>query len=323
MEAIDVMAAALRMQSAGRPYALVSVLHAEAPVAARPGDKAVVDAGGIVCGWIGGGCAQPAVLKAAARALSDGKARRLRIATLSATDGRESGDVMEVGMTCHSGGVLELFVDPILPLPQLLVVGASPVAVTLSKLAPLVGFSVTVAAAARAREAFAEAVAFVELDGSEPPQIRLHPGAYAVVATQGQGDLEGLRLALTAQPRYLGFVASARKAEALKHSLREAGFATEAVTAVIAPAGVPIHARTPEEIALSVLAGVVAARRASEAVQLPMQSMTGAALVQPAANNAALAGSGSASCCHAAEPAETKAVPVSSSSCGGEHGMSA
>jgi xanthine dehydrogenase accessory factor len=323
MEAVDVMAAALRMQAAGEPYALVSVLHAEAPVAARPGDKAVVDADGrIVSGWIGGGCAQPAVQKAALRSLADGKARRLRIANAPVEEVRESEELMEVGMTCHSGGLLELFVDPILPLQRLVIIGESPFAVALSKLAPVAGFAVTVAARAESRDAFAAGCGFIDLDETQAARASLHHNAWVVVATQGRGDLEALRIALEARPRYLGFVASARKAEVLRGKLRDAGFAAQAVASIVAPVGVAIHARTPEEIAVSVLAALVAERRAPATIaeRIPVDRIAASVAARPGGMEAGAAHA--ASCCQAAPAPRRQAIP-DSSCCGGEHGLSA
>ncbi len=248
MNAIDVLAAAQRLQSEQQPFALVSVLRVQAPASAQAGDKAVVTADGIAAGWIGGGCAQPAVMKTVRQALADGRARLLRISpadTGTQAGVRELSDVLEFGMACHSGGTLELFVDPVLPVARLVVIGETPLAQALATLAPHVGLQ-TQAVADEAAEA-------------------IPPGAFVVVATQGRRDLQGLRAALKSRPRQVFFVASARKGAVLKAALKEAGEDAAAVDAIVAPAGQPIGAQTPPEIALSVLAAVVAARRAATA----------------------------------------------------------
>jgi xanthine dehydrogenase accessory factor len=237
----DVLATAQRLNQQGTAYALVSVLRVQAPASAKPGDKAVVTGDGVASGWIGGGCAQPAVLKTVRQALADGQARLIRIAPSDEGAVRELGDVLEFGMACHSGGTLELFVDPVLPQARLAIVGDTPLAAALATLAPHVGWQ-------------------VERAGDEST---VAAGAFVVVATQGRRDLQGLRAALRSQPRQLFFVASARKAEVLKAALVEAGEYAAAVAAIVAPAGQAIGAQTPEEIALSVLAAVVAARRGS------------------------------------------------------------
>jgi len=258
MTSSDVLAAAQRLQQQDQPYALVTVLRVLAPASARPGDKALVTADGIQHGWIGGGCAQPAVLRTVRLALADGRARMIRIAPAEEGHMRELDDVLEFGMACHSGGTLELFIDPMLPRARLTVIGDSPLAAALAGLAPRVGLPVTVLAhgADASRFPDAEQVLTDDEGGHD-----IAPGSFVVIATQGRRDLQGLRAALALQARQVFFVASARKAQVLKAALVESGHDAAAVAAIVAPAGQPIGAQTPEEIALSVLAAVVAARR--------------------------------------------------------------
>lgn len=262
MSTIDtVFAAATRLQQAGTPYALVSVVRALAPASARPGDKAVVTADGQLHGWVGGGCAQPVVLRTVREALADGRARLVRIAPAAEGHEKQLDDVLEFGMSCHSGGTLELFVDPVLPRAQLVVIGASPVAASLVQLAPRVGFGVTLVAHEADAAAYPDAQRVISSDDSATAAAQIAPGAWVVVATQGRRDVQGLRLALALQARQVSFVASAKKAQVLKGSLVAAGAEAAAVEAIVAPAGYPMAAGTPEEIALSVLAAVVSARR--------------------------------------------------------------
>jgi xanthine dehydrogenase accessory factor len=262
MNSQDLLSTALRLQQQDQPYALVTVLRVVAPASARPGDKAVVGTDGIVQGWIGGGCAQPAVLRTVRLALADGRARVIRIAPADDGSVRELGDVLEFGMACHSGGTLELFVDPMLPRARLTIIGDSPLAAALAGLAPRVGLPVTAVAQGADAARFADAEQVLTSD--EGAAAAIAPGSFVVVATQGRRDLQGLRLALALQARQVFFVASARKAQVLKDALVTAGHDAAAVAAIVAPAGQPIGAQTPEEIALSVLAAVVAARRVGE-----------------------------------------------------------
>lgn len=256
-----VLAAAQRLLQAGTPHALVSVIRALAPASARPGDKAVVTADGQLHGWVGGGCAQPAVLRTVRQVLADGQARLIRIAPAAEGHERDLGDVLEFGMSCHSGGTLELFVDPVLPRARLVVIGASPVAASLAQLAPRVGFDVTLIAHEAQRADFPDAQQVLASDDIASAAAQVGPGAWVVVATQGRRDVQALRLALALQARQVSFVASAKKAQVLRESLVAAGSDAEAVAAIVAPAGYPMAATTPEEIALSVLAAVVAHRR--------------------------------------------------------------
>jgi xanthine dehydrogenase accessory factor len=262
MNSTDILAAAQRLQQQGQPYALVSVLRVLAPASARPGDKAVVTADGIQQGWIGGGCAQPAVMRTVRLALQDGRARVIRIAPAADGSVRELDDVLEFGMACHSGGTLELFVDPMLPAARLTVIGDTPLAVALAALAPRVGLPVTVVAQGADAARFPDAVHVVAGDeAGDEARAAVGPGSFVVVATQGRRDVQGLRAALALNARQIFFVASARKAGVLKAALLESGADAAAVAAIVAPAGQAIGAQTPEEIALSVLAAVVAARR--------------------------------------------------------------
>ena len=275
MSHLDLLNTAQRLQQLGQPFALVTVLRVQAPASARPGDKAVVTAQGIAEGWIGGGCAQPAVLRTVRQALVDGRARLIRIAPVAADgDGdeprepRELDEVLEFGMACHSGGTLELFVDPVLPPARLVVIGDSPVAVALAGLAPRLGLAVTVIAQgepAELKARYADARQVLASDDAAAAAQAVGAGALVVVATQGRRDVQGLRAALALDAHTVWLVASARKAQVLKASLVTAGHDAAAVAAIVAPAGQAVAeqmgAHTPEEIALSVLAAVVAVRR--------------------------------------------------------------
>lgn len=270
----DLFAAAQRLQQQGQPYALVSVVHTQAPASARPGDKALVTAQGIVHGWIGGGCAQPAVLHTVREALEDGRARLIRIAPAEAEAPRDAQsmlrDAAEFGMSCHSGGTLELFIDPILPPTRLVIIGDSPVAVALAGLAPRVGLPVTVIAKSADSRRFPDASQVIESDDTAALSGQVAAGAFIVVATQGRRDLPGLRAALALDARRIWLVASVRKAQVLRELLIGAQHDPAAVNAIVAPAGAPIGAQTPEEIALSVLAAIVAARRAGRSAVEPV-----------------------------------------------------
>lgn len=279
----DLLATATRLLQQDEPYALVTVLRVQAPASARPGDKAIVTPDGIVQGWIGGGCAQPAVLRTVRQALSSGRAQMIRIAPAEEGLMRELEDVLEFGMACHSGGTLELFVDPMLPRARLTLIGDSPLAVALSGLAPRVGLPVTVVAHGADAARFPDAERVLSSDDPAEVMAQIAPGSFVVVATQGRRDVQGLRAALTLQARRVFFVASARKAQVLKASLLEAGHDAAAVAAIVAPAGQAIGAQTPEEIALSVLAAVVAARRISPGAAPPVLGAATAAAPELAA----------------------------------------
>src|SRR6516165_690104 len=126
----------------GEPFAVALVVRYQAPISGKPGNKAIICADGKMRGWIGGGCAQPSVVKEALKALADGQPRLVRISpSASAEEG-----IVDYTMTCHSGGTLDIYIEPILPKPHVLILGRSPVAQTLIKLAKTIGYAVTVAA---------------------------------------------------------------------------------------------------------------------------------------------------------------------------------
>jgi xanthine dehydrogenase accessory factor len=281
------IAQAHRLQSADQPFALVTVLSAQAPTSGKAGDKAVVTPDGQIHGWIGGGCAQPTVIKMVRRALMDGQPRKIRISPADETADRELDDVLEFGMACHSGGTLELFIDPVLPSATLAVVGDSPVARALVDLAPRVGLRVAVVAQGAVAADFPEADRVLSSDEVTSVVAQLAAIPFVVVATQGRRDLPGLKVALALQPQGLWFVASAKKARVLLSSLIASGANPAEVARINAPAGASIGAQTPEEIALSVLTAVVAARRGRE---LP-------SAVTPAIQAEAMATSAKSSCC--------------------------
>lgn len=249
-----------RLEAAGIPFALVTVVRCVPPTSAKPGAKAVVKADGAIHGWIGGGCAQPAVVKVSKQAILDGRPRLIRISPGGET--AEEG-VVDFGMPCHSGGTLDIFIDPVVQRPVLLVVGASPLARALTGLARGVGLRAVAAFPGADAQLFPEADQV--LDGFDKIAALDPAPEFVVVATQGQRDERGLETALATRARHIAFVASRRKWEKLRSFLKERGHDPARVDGIVAPAGIDIGAATPEEIALSVLAGVVRARRAGTA----------------------------------------------------------
>lgn len=239
--------------SRGEAFAMVTVIRTLSPTSTKVGDKALVTADGMIHGWIGGGCAQPAVISTVRRSIADGQPRHIRI-TPEKSGQQVIEDIVEFGMPCHSGGTIELFVNPVAPQQELVVLGDSPVADALLRIAPNVGFRVTWLADADAAEGDVRIV-------SPARNEAIRPGAYVVVATQGRQDLPLLQLALGLNARHVAFVASRRKAQVLKETLIEAGIDRRMVDAIEAPAGAPIDAQTPEEIALSIVYSLVAKRR--------------------------------------------------------------
>jgi xanthine dehydrogenase accessory factor len=235
----------------GEPFAVAEVVRYLSPISGKVGDKAIVFADGTVWGWIGGGCAQPAVIKEALKALKDGKPRLVRI---SPSSSQEEG-IVAYNMTCHSGGTLDIYIEPILPKPHILILGRSPVGRTLARLGKAINYSVSVAAPQADRENYPDAdrvQADLDLGG-----VRIGPQTFVVVSTQGECDEEALEQALKTNASYVAFVASKVKAAKVLRSIGERGVSLERLNQVRAPAGLNIQAGTEEEIAVSILAEIV------------------------------------------------------------------
>jgi xanthine dehydrogenase accessory factor len=261
----DILDVISTRKAAGEPFAVATVVRTVAATAAKAGAKAVIlPDGTISAGWIGGGCARAAVLKAAKDALADGRARLVSVqppdvlADRGVEAGDEQGGVRFARNMCPSHGTMDIFVEPVLPRPQVIVCGSSPVAVAIADLAKRSGFAVTVCAPSAEQAAFAEIEQRIE--GYALPVDE--PGArYVVVSTQGRGDEAALLAALAVDADYVAFVGSHNKADALKAALAQRGVPADRLARLKAPAGLDLGAITPEEIALSILAEIVAVRR--------------------------------------------------------------
>src|SRR5215472_7676939 len=238
----------------GEPFVTASVVRFQAPISGKPGDKAIIFPDGHMWGWIGGGCAQPVVIKEALKALADGKPRLVRISPISAP---EDG-IVDYTMTCHSGGTLDIFIEPVLPKPHVLILGRSPIAQTLARLAKSIHYRVSVAAPDSDREQFPDVDHLqTNLDLSA---LKLSGDCFVVVSTQGESDEEALQQATGTSAAYVAFVASKVKAQKILEFLRQAGVSADRVGQIRAPAGLDIHAASPEEIAVSVLAEIIQVR---------------------------------------------------------------
>lgn len=257
----DILDRVAELKAQGEAFALATVVRTVSVTAAKAGAKAVIRADGTISeGWIGGGCARGAVLRAAREALADGQPRLISVspedvlAAQGVAAGQERDGIRFARSHCPSKGTMDIFIEPVIPRPGLAVFGTSPVALALADLAPRFGFDVTGCAPGADLAAFGPGVR--QIDGYTLPA----PAPYLVVATQGRGDEAALRAALAVEAGFTAFVGSHRKMAALREKL--AGSVPEARLATVqAPAGLDIGAITPEEIALSILAAMVRHRR--------------------------------------------------------------
>jgi xanthine dehydrogenase accessory factor len=256
----DFLAKVTALRSEGSPFAIAIVVRFEPPVSGKPGDKAIIQADGQISGWIGGGCVQPIVVREALKAIEDGKPTLLRIAPAQDC-GAEYG-VVGYTMTCHGGGAMEIYVEPVLPAPQLLIFGRSLAAQALCKLAKMIGYSVIMAGPGLNRLQFRDADHLVE--SWDVRGLNFGRETYIVVSTQGEGDEEALEQAVFTNVPYVSFIASPTKAEKIVQFLAERGVSPESLSRIKAPAGLDIRALGPEEIAVSILAEIILIRRSGK-----------------------------------------------------------
>jgi xanthine dehydrogenase accessory factor len=261
----DILDIIATRRSTGEPFALATVVRTVAATAAKAGAKAVILPDGTISeGWIGGGCARAAVLKAAKDALADGRSRLISVqppdvlADRGVKSGEEQEGVRFANNMCPSQGTMDIFVEPVLPRPQVVICGSSPVAVAVADLARRTGFAVIVCAPAVEQEAFGDADRRIE--GYALP-VEDAGARYVVVSTQGRGDEAALLAALAVDADYVAFVGSRKEVEALKATLAKRGVAAERLAKLKAPAGLDLGAITPDEIAISIVAEIVAVRR--------------------------------------------------------------
>jgi xanthine dehydrogenase accessory factor len=245
------------LMAQGVPFALATVVRRERPTSGQPGDKAIITHTGEFVGWIGGSCAQPTVLQEAEKALADGEPRLVVLTPNLDAEVREGIELYR--MTCYSGGTMEIYIEPYLPEPQLLICGASPAAEALVKIGKAVGLQVFLIDPSATAENFPDAELIL-------PQIAAGKFSdiqerYAVVATMGNWDEEAIKDVLALSPAYLGLIASKKRFQEIVSRLSGEGVSREQLALVTCPAGLEISARTLPEVALSIMAEIVSLRR--------------------------------------------------------------
>jgi xanthine dehydrogenase accessory factor len=262
---VEVMELVAQMKAAEQAFVLATVVRTVSVTAAKAGAKAIIRPDGtIVAGWIGGGCARGAVLRAARDALADGEPRMVSVqpenllAELGVRPGENRDGVRFAQNMCPSKGTMDIFVEPVLPHPSLVILGVSPVALSLATQARQLGYHVTLAAPAADVTAAPDADRLV--DGFQLGQLN-EARRFIVVSTQGKGDEAALRAALSVDASYHAFVGSRRKMAALREKLIGEGIDASALDRIKAPAGLDLGAITPEEIAMSILAEITVERR--------------------------------------------------------------
>lgn len=265
---IDLHSLVSELRTSGKAFALATVVRTISVTAAKAGAKAVIDQDGvIVAGWIGGGCARSAVLKAAKTALETGETLLVSVQPqdLLGERGVEPGETREgirfARNMCPSQGTMDIFVEPVLPQPEIIIFGASPVAVALAGLGRRMGYSICVCSNEEDQRAYEDVESRItDLDMLKNSNAE----RYVVVSTQGRGDEAALKAALGISSRYACFVGSRKKFGFLREKLASQSIPTELIDSVKAPAGLDIGAITPDEIAFSILGEIIACRRSGQ-----------------------------------------------------------
>jgi xanthine dehydrogenase accessory factor len=244
----------------GEAFCVATVLRTENATSAKAGAKAVVTRDGAIHGFVGGGCVQGAVRRTAAAVLASGEPRVIRVKPKDDVTTAVDVDGTELHRSsCPSGGTIDFFVEPMRRAPRLVVCGGSPVAVAVADLGAHAGYRIAVAALDEDQMRFGDVAERVA--GFDLASLAIGIEDWIVVATQGKRDREALAAALLSDAPYVAFVGSRRKAQSLVAQLRDQGIDSACLARLSAPAGLDIHGIEPTEIAISILAEIVARRR--------------------------------------------------------------
>jgi len=247
------------LHNTGHPFVIATVVRAEKPTSAKVGARAIITEDGTLSGWIGGSCAEPTVKREAKKALLDGQARFIRLCPTEQMGQAPQEGVIEIALTCISGGTLEIYIEPQLAQPHLVVIGHLATAEALVRLGKDVGWRVSLMGLDVTQERFPNADRVLnDLDFS---QLAITKNTYIVVASHGNYDEDMLVAALQSEAPYVALIASKKRANAILQYLKEANLTKEQISRLKYPAGLDFGAVTPEEIALSILAEVIQRRR--------------------------------------------------------------
>jgi xanthine dehydrogenase accessory factor len=262
MDGSEILKEAGELEQRGQAFALATVVWRQGPSSSQQGARAIITADGELHGWIGGACAEPTVIREAQQVIADGAPRLLLLGSPDQFGAAIPEGMTVVPISCQSEGALEVYVEPVVPAPHLVIVGRSPMAHTLADLAGALGW----------RTELFPAGEFTAATASERSMV--------VVATQGHGDEEAVEQAVAARPAYLGLVGSHRRGAAVLGYLADRGLPADQLDRVRVPAGLDLGHITHQEIAVAILAELVQLRA------------SGALVAAGARNAAAPAGTG-------------------------------
>lgn len=262
LDGIDVMARALEMSRAGESFALATVVWRQPPSSGQHGSRAIVTADGTLHGWIGGACAEPVLIREAKRVLEQGTPTLVWLGQEQDLLGVHVPEgVLTVPISCQSDGALQIYIEPVMAAPHVLVVGRSPMAVTLLDLVRELGWRGDL------------------VDGPDFHAGLITPSTVVIVATQGHGDEEALETALQGDAVFVGLVASRKRGDVVRGYLAERGVPVGRLERVRVPIGIDLGHTTHREIAVSILAELVQLRAAGELKPRPRTMLT---VIEPA-----------------------------------------
>jgi xanthine dehydrogenase accessory factor len=245
-EGWDIVEQAAELARAGEEFALATVVWRQGPSSGQMGSRAIISRSGDVRGWIGGACAEPVVLREALRVIESREPRLLFLGTADVPQSDLPDGMLYIPMSCQSEGALQIYVEPVVPALDLVVVGGSPMAHTLADLASTLGWHTRV------------------VDAAQLAAGDLTERSVVVIASQGHGDEEAVALAVAAEPAFVGLVASHKRGETLLAYLAERGVAQHLLDRVRTPVGLDLGRTSHQEIAVAVLAELVQRRAAGE-----------------------------------------------------------
>jgi xanthine dehydrogenase accessory factor len=249
MEGMDVLAEMDELTRGGQAFALATVVWRQPPSSSQPGARAIITADGELRGWIGGACAEPVVIREAQRVIAEGTARLLLLGTPDQFGGAVPDGMTVIPISCQSEGALEIYIEPVLPVPHLVIIGVSPMARTLASLAGALGWRTDL------------------VQGSDFATDSADERSMIVVATQGHEDEDVLARAVAARPAYLGLVGSRRRGATVLGYLADLGVPQEELDRVRVPAGLDLGKTTHQEIAVAILAELVQLRASGALMQ--------------------------------------------------------
>jgi xanthine dehydrogenase accessory factor len=242
MEGMDVLEEMGELTRRGQAFALATVVWRQSPSSSQPGARAIITAEGELHGWIGGACAEPVVIREAQRVIAEGTARLLLLGTPDQFGGAVPDGMTVIPISCQSEGALEIYIEPVVPVPHLVVIGGSPMAQTLARLAGALGWRTDL------------------VDGPDFATDSADERSMIVVATQGHDDEDVLARAVAAHPAYLGLVGSRRRGTTVLGYLADRGVPQQELDRVKVPAGLDLGKTTHQEIAVAILAELVQLR---------------------------------------------------------------